>query len=200
MNKHHWAGILILSLLLNACGTTPTPAENPQNVQETAMAGAFTAVAQTQAALPTDTPLPPTSTPLPPTDTPVPSPSPTAEPAFTVTATPQAAAFEPTADPCNKPLTTWQGPSAALNIVYEYSPQKKDDKVVLSVWVKTDYGECGFLYNLSSGPVGQYSVTAYVDGVKDFKVSGGFRITEAAWKIVIRNDRIVALGVCYPNC
>jgi hypothetical protein len=66
--------------------------------------------------------------------------------------------------------------------------------------VKSDRGECGYLYNLSSGPVGQYTVIAYIDGVKDFTVSGGFRITEGAWKIVIRNDRIVALGVCYPDC
>jgi hypothetical protein len=198
MNKHYWAGILILSLLLSACGTASTPAENSQNIQATAEAGALTAVAQTLSSLPTDTSVPPTSTLLPSTNTP--APSPTVEPTFTMTAAPQPAASEPTADPCNKPLTAWQGPSANLNIVYEYSPQKKDDKVVLSVWVRTDHGECGFLYNLSSGPVGQYSVTAYVDGVKDFKVSGSFRITDATWKIIIRNDRIIALGACYPNC
>ncbi|MBI4761602.1 MAG: hypothetical protein ACOYYF_00760 [Chloroflexota bacterium] len=198
MKKQHWAGLLVLSLFLNACGTTPAPSENPQDMQETAMAGAFTAVAQTLAALPTLTP-PPTFTPLPPTETPLP-PSPTLEPTIAVTPTAQAVAFTPTADPCNKPLTSWQGPSASLNIVYDYTPRKKDDKVIVSIWVMTDLGECGYLYNLSTGPVGQYSVIAYVSGAKNFNVSGGFRITTGAWKIVIRNDRIVALGVCYPNC
>jgi hypothetical protein len=112
----------------------------------------------------------------------------------------QPAASGPTADPCNKPLTSWQGPSATLNLVYDYSPQTKNDKVVVSLWVMTGQGECGFLYDLSSGPVGQYSAVAYIDSTKDFKVFGGFRITEAAWDIVIRNDTIVALGSCYPNC
>lgn len=195
MKKYHLAGILILSLLLNACGATAAPTENPQNIQQTAMAAAQTMVAETQAALPTPTPLPPSDTPVPsPTNTVLPSP--TIEPTAVFTMTPQP----PTADPCNAPLTSWQGPSASLSMMYEYTPQKKDDKVVVSVWVMTDRGECGFLYNLSSGPVGQYSVTAYIDGAKDFTVSGGFRITEGAWKIIIRNDRITALGVCYPNC
>ncbi|MEW6287925.1 MAG: hypothetical protein AB1509_17080 [Chloroflexota bacterium] len=196
MKKYYRAGILILSLLLNACAT-PASTESPQHVQETAMAGAFTAVAQTLEALPTFT-LPPTVTPLPPTETPIPSP--TLEPTLAATPTALPAASAPTADPCNKPLSSWQGPSATLSIFYDYTPQKKDDKVVVSIWVMSDLGECGFLYNLSSGPVGQYTVTAYVDGVKDFTVSGGFRITESAWKIIIRNDKIIAMGVCYPNC
>jgi hypothetical protein len=84
--------------------------------------------------------------------------------------------------------------------LYEYSPQGKDDKVVVSMWVMTDLGECGYLYGLSTGPVGQYSVAAYVDGEKDFKVFGGFRITDATWDIAIRNDTIIALASCYPKC
>lgn len=202
MKRQIWAGIAILSLLLSACGgTAPAqPTVNPQDIQSTAVAAAFTIVAETEAAKPTHTAVPPTETPLPPTDIPVPPP--TAEP---LTASPtaipsQPAASGPTADPCNKPLSSWQGPSATLNIVYDYSPQTKNDKVVVSLWVMTDQGECGFLYNLSSGPVGQYSAVAYVDSTKDFKVFGGFRITEAAWDIVIRNDKIIALGSCYPNC
>ncbi|HKJ37202.1 MAG TPA: hypothetical protein VJ972_00370, partial [Anaerolineales bacterium] len=81
-----------------------------------------------------------------------------------------------------------------------YSPQKKDDYVVVSLWVMTDLGECGYLYDLSTGPIGQYTAAAYVDGSKDFKVFGGFRISPGSWKIVIRNNDIVALGGCFPNC
>ena len=206
MKKPLWAGVAILSLLLSACGgTTPAqPTINPQDIQSTAVSAASTIVAETEAAQPTDTPVPSTETPLPTTAaTNTPASSPTGDPLLaspTSLPTSQPAASGPTADPCNKPLTAWQGPSATLNIVYDYSPQTKNDKVVVSLWVMTDHGECGFLYDLSTGPVGQYSAVAYVDSTKDFKVFGGFRITEAAWDIVIRNDKIVALGSCYPNC
>ena len=206
MKKNVWAGIAILSLLLSACGSSaPTEAAlSPEDTQSTAVAAAFTIVAETQAAMPTETALPPTNTQIPtslPADTPTPPSStlstvdvsPTVAPTFTSVAT-------ATTDPCNQPLTSWQGPSANFSITYEYSPQRKDDTVVVSMWVMTDHGECGFLYDLSTGPVGQYSVLAYVNGKKNFKTFGSFRITEAHWHIVIRNDTIVALGSCYPNC
>lgn len=197
MTKTAWAGIAILSLLLSACGGAPAePTLNAQDMQSTAAAMAATIVAETNAAIPTSTPVPPTDTPAP-TETLLPSP--TADLSSpTVAVTPTSPA--PTKNPCDKILSGWQGPSANLNLVYEYSPMSKDDKVVVSMWVMTDLGECGFLTNLSTGPVGQYTVAAYIDGAKDFRVFGGFRITEATWDIVIRNDTIVALGGCYPNC
>ena len=201
MKKNIWAGIAILSLLLSACGNAPaTPTTSAEDIQATAAVVASTMVAQTQAAAPTNTSVPPTDTPAP-TDTPVPSPtamevidaSPTVVPTFTSLPT-------ATLDPCNKPLTSWKGPTINLSVVYEYTPRSKDDKVILSLWVMSDLGECGFLYDLSKGPIGQYSALAYVEGAKDFKVSGGFRLNEASWAIVIRNNTIVAKGVCYPNC
>lgn len=204
MNKHIWASMAILSLLISACGAQPTePSISAEDIQLTAISAAFTIVAETHAAIPTITPLPPTETASPtplPTDTPIPSPtidSLLATETLVPSSTPQSAA---SADPCNQPLTSWQGESASLDIAYDYSPQKKDDNVVVSLWVKTDLGECGFLYDLSTGPIGQYSAAAYIDGTKDFKVFGGFRISPGSWKIVIRNDSIVALGGCYPNC
>lgn len=206
MKKGIWISIIILSLLLSACGTQATPTTSAADIQNTAVAAAFTVVAQTQAAVPTNTTVPPTETASPtspPTFTPLPSPtidsslmSPTAIPTFTA----QPTSNSSNGDPCNQPLLTWQGPSANLSISYDYTPQKKDDKVVLSLWVMTDLGECGFLHDLSTGPVGQYTAAAFVDSTKDFKVFGGFRITQGSWKIVIRNDDIIALGGCYPNC
>ena len=210
MKNNIWAGLAVLSLFLSACGSTAAvePTLSAEDTQSTAIAAAFTIVAKTQAAIPTNTAVP-TDTPVPtalPTDTPAPSPtaleltdaslSPTVVPTFTS----QPVSSEPTKDPCNKPLTAWQGPSANFNLLYEYSPQSKDDKVVVSMYVVTDLGECGYLYDLSTGPVGQYTVGAWVDGKKSFKVFGGFRITQASWDISIRNDRIIALASCYPNC
>jgi len=206
MKKYFGASIIILSLLMSACGAQPTEEPiKPEDIQLTAAAAAFTIIAETHSAIPTDTQVPPTETLAPtplPTDTPIPSPTidsslitPTLVPSFT----PQAANTSGD-DPCNQPLLSWQGPSVSIATAYDYSPQSKDDSVVLSLWVSTDLGECGYLYDLSTGPVGQYSAAAYVDGKKDFKVFGGFRLSEGSWKLVIRNDSIVALGGCYPNC
>lgn len=204
MNKYFWASMTILSLLISSCGAQPTePGVSAEDIQTTAIAAAFTIVAETHAAISTNTPLPPTETASPtplPTETPIPSP--TVDPLLVTetlipSLTPQSAA---SADPCNQPLTSWQGDSASLAIAYNYKPQGKDDNVIVSLWVMTDLGECGFLYDLSTGPIGQYSASAFVDGAKDFKVFGGFRISPGSWKIVINNDSIVAQSGCYPNC
>ena len=56
--------LIAITLILSACGTsTPqaTPTINPVDLQNTAVAGAFTLVAETQAAIPTAT-IPPTAT------------------------------------------------------------------------------------------------------------------------------------------
>lgn len=196
----------ILSLLISACGAQPTePSISAEDIQLTSVAAAFTIVAETQAAIPTNTQIPPTETQVPtavPTDTLVPSPTVDPliiTPTLVPSSTPQTANSTGD-DPCNQPLTSWQGPSTSIDIAYDYSPQAKDDSVVVSLWVMSDLGECGYLYDLSTGPVGQYSAAAFIDGKKDFKVFGGFRLSEGSWKLVIRNDSIVALGGCYPNC
>jgi hypothetical protein len=206
MKHSTWIIITIFSLLVSACGSSATPTVNPADVQNTAIAAAFTVVAETQAAIPTDTPIPPTNTPSPtppPTETPLPSPTlnsllalPTGIPTFTA----QPPSSTSSGDPCNQPLTSWKGPSANLTISNETKPQ---GTLVLSLYVVTDLGECGYLYVYSdslSGPVGQYSAGAFVTGKQNFKVFGGFRITEGGWKIVVRNDKIIAMGSCYPNC
>lgn len=207
---------VVLSLFVSACGAQATATVNPADVQHTAEAAAFTMVAETQAAIPTDTPLPPTEAP---TLTPLPSLTPLASPTLgtgtqistpiglTITPQPNIPTFTPQSsgsgtgqDPCNQALTAWQGRSANLNIVNETRPR---GNVVLSLYVETDLGQCGYLYvtgDSITGPVGQYSAGAFVDGQKNFKVFGGFRITEGSWKIVVRNDSIIALGGCYPSC
>ena len=63
--------ILMIALILSACGAkvAATPTVNPIGIQSTMAAAALTIVAETQAAIPTVTPLPPTAMP---TDTPAP--------------------------------------------------------------------------------------------------------------------------------
>jgi hypothetical protein len=192
-------------LVLSACAPQATPTANPQDVQHTAEAAAFTMVAQTQAAVPTNTPLPTeTATPLA-TLTPVVTATLTSDPSIVSTPTgiPTLIPQQPTTssgtsvDNCNKTLTEWDGPTVNFNIVNETRPQ---GTVVLSLYVVTALGECGYLADVTQGPVGAYSAGAFVDGRQSFKVFGGFQINEGSWDIVIRNDRITAVGGCYPHC
>jgi hypothetical protein len=200
---------MLLAVLVSACGApAATPTIDSASVQNTAIAAAFTVVAQTQAAIPTNTSLPPTATPTQtslPTDTPAPSPTldPLATPTVILlptdlpTFTPQPAVAS---NDCNKPLLSWQGPSASFTMVNETKPA---GKVILMMSVLTKTGECGYLHIYSdsfTGPAGSYSAAAFVDGKKSFKVFGAFDIQAISWKIIVRNDVIVAKGGCYPNC
>jgi hypothetical protein len=67
--------VFMVSLIINACGTRGAPAAptiNPVDLQSTVVAAALTVVAETQAAIPTATPLTPTATS---TNTPLPTPT-----------------------------------------------------------------------------------------------------------------------------
>ncbi|SRR6266498_55480 len=203
---------IVLIFLVSACAPQSTPTANSVDVQHTAEAAAFTMVAQTQEAIPTNTLAPATETAsptLPATLTPIAQPSTNALLA-TVTGLPTTSAnlatsIPPTFAPppvstdanCNKTLSAWQGPSASFSIFNETKPE---GKIILSLYVVTELGECGYLADVSTGPVGQYSAGAFVEGKQDFKVFGGFRITEGSWRIVVKNDSITALGGCYPHC
>src|SRR5574341_2099696 len=88
--------VFVIGILVSACGATPAvPTINAVDVQNTAVAVALTLVAQTQAAIPTSTPLPATETP---TETPPPTDTPQALPTLapTLSAVPQN-----TIDPCS---------------------------------------------------------------------------------------------------
>jgi hypothetical protein len=193
---------VVLVLLVSACTAQAAATVNPLDVQHTAEAAAFTKVAQTEEAMPTSTLKPPTetSTPtIPATLTPnvtfTANPLlPTATGLSTVVSVNTSAATEAN---CNKPLTTWQGPTARFTIVNETRPK---GTIVLSLYVVTELGECGYLTDLSGGPAGLYSAGAFVDGKRDFRVFGGFRIRDGSYKITVRNDKILALGSCYPGC
>ena len=195
---------MLLALLVSACSAPAVPTVDPSDIQSTAAAAAFTLIAETQAAKPTDTLIPPTETLLPtatltlsPTLDALATPTITLLPTGLPTLTPQPATGN---DPCNKALLSWEGPSASFTIVNETRPR---GEILLLISVLTRMGECGWLniYSTSfSGPAGSYSAAAFVDGQQDFKVFGAFEINEGGWKIIVRNDVITAQGGCYPNC
>jgi hypothetical protein len=219
---------VVLLLLASACAPQATPTVNPADVQQTAQAAAFTMVAETQQAMPTATSAPPTVTPTsPPTNTPPPLPTlnvqgtpgtqvapgaettqttpvtgallPTNVPTFT-SQPPQSSSGSASTQNCNQPLTTWQGPTANFSIANQTRPQ---GTIILSMYVETEFNQCGYLIitgDSFSGPVGQYSAGAFITGKQNLKAFGGFRITEGNWKVVVRNDSILAQGGCSPNC
>ena len=55
--------LFLIALIAGACAPQAAPTMDAAAVQATAVAAAFTMVAQTQAAIPTATPLPPTEIP-----------------------------------------------------------------------------------------------------------------------------------------
>ncbi len=141
--------ILVLAMILSACGAEPVPTINAADVQHTAEAAAFTLVAQTQAAIPTATPLPPTE---PPTQTPLPTETPVELPTLEVTATTAPIGGAPaggaTADPCaTRVLSAPKGRETIIRIV-----NLTKAPITVSVYLNetAGQGECGYRsYNIS---------------------------------------------------
>ncbi len=165
---------MAIAMLISACGGgQPTePSISAEDIQSTAVAAAFTIVAQTQAAIPTSTPLPPTETSSPtplPTDTPIPSPTIDASvPTATLVPTQQASG----GDPCNAPLgAIVSGKDTKINLI---NNNKAD--IVVSLYLNiTPFGECGFRgYNLGPKestlltdlPQGCYNISVLVNDPK----------------------------------
>lgn len=177
---------------------TATPIVEPVDVQNTAVAAAMTIVAETQAVLPTITPVPPTETP---------SPTPTLDPLVVnpiITAigpvwspTSSLAASSSNQDPCNQLITSWDGPTANFTVSNETDPM---GDIILLISIDSIFGECGYLNskneNNFSGPVGYYTAGAFVDNNNIvFTVYGGFFIkSEGSYHIIVNNDEVYALG------
>jgi len=99
---------LTIVLLISGCGAQPAPTAAPIDFQGTVAAAAFTVIAETQAAIPTATPIPPTATV---TNTPLPTPTFIPPPSTAITSTPGSSGSSGGSDPCvNKTLpNTLQG-------------------------------------------------------------------------------------------
>ena len=187
--------------ILSACGPTPAPTMSVADIQGTAVAGAWTVVAMTQAAIPTATPIPPTETPSPtplPTFTPLPPPTsafPTQPVLGAPTNIPPGGA---TADPCNQFLAS-NAPGRYVNVQI-MNKTTGTAKLSLALTQKTVFGECGyrgFIIKPNDNPVlsileGCYYAQAYVDGKKPSTPVGGFCVKADGhkWIVIMTADRI----------
>ncbi len=169
--------ICIISTLLSACGAPPVPTISAADVQLTAVAAAQTMVVQTQAAMPTATPIPPTDTP---TFTPLPTETPIALPTLEVTSTTAPAAGG--GDPCaNRVLAASpQGKRTSIRIA---NTTKYPVTVSLYLNETASHGECGYRgYNIAKNSdvvigdlvLGCYNIWAWSTSPKaSFNVASG---------------------------
>jgi len=142
--------IFIVATLISACGSEVTPTINAVDVQNTAVAAAFTLVAETQAAIPTATPLPPTEIP---TQTPLPTNTPLILPTSAALATFTPVAVSTTSgggDPCLTRILSWspKGRPATIRLV-----NTTRSSITVSVYLNEtpDHFECGYrVYNIAS--------------------------------------------------
>ncbi len=130
--------LLGVAVMLAACGPQGTPTMPPEDVQNTAVAAAWTMVAATQQAIPTATPLPPTETPSP---TPLPTFTPLALPSLsqTIPSPTQAVA----AGDCLGPLNMGEaGPTVNVRIENQSGGAIT---ISLNLNPKNAFGQCGAL-------------------------------------------------------
>ncbi|HSL28157.1 MAG TPA: hypothetical protein VK900_03065 [Anaerolineales bacterium] len=194
-----------LATLITACGAPAVPTVNPVDVQNTAMAAAFTMVAQTQAAIPTATPVPPTETP---TETPPPTDTPLALPTLDVTPTVTTAPVSnnsgaATVDPCStRPLSPKQGRETVIRVV---NTTRVTITVSMFLNATEAHGECGWRsFNLSKNNdivfhdlvQGCYNLWAWSDDPQGkFNSSGGGCINNPdKWTFEVSSGSIKFVG------
>src|SRR5512138_2766674 len=108
---------ILLATIISACGAgqPEVPTISPEQVQGTAISAASTMVAQTQAAIPTNTPLPPTATF---TFTPAFTDTPSVPPTLAATFTAAPTTTDPNGDPCStRVLAPERGRPTIIRIV-----------------------------------------------------------------------------------
>jgi hypothetical protein len=196
--------LLALTVLITACAPQAAPTMSPADVQGTAVAAAWTMVAATQAAIPTNTPVPPTEVPSPtslPTFTPEPLLVPTLP--LLVLATPTTAAAPSDPNNCLKPLNMGEaGPTKNVRIENQ-SPGTAN--VSLNLWKPNLFAQCGALsYTVKKGaslriniPSGYWYAYSWVldppsTGSVSFYI--GPSKTQDLLRLVIKQDVIAWVG------
>ncbi len=195
--------LLALAVLLTACAPQAAPTMSPADVQNTAVAAAWTMVAATQAAIPTSTPVPPTPVPSPtplPTFTPVPVVIPTLE-QIAIASPTTAAASDP--NNCLKPLNMSEaGLTKNVRIENETSGTVN---LSLNLYKPNQFGQCGALsYTIKKGykqqikiPTGYWYAYSWVldppsTGEVSFYI--GPSKTQDLLRLVIKPDVIAWVG------
>jgi len=174
-----------IALVVNACSASATPTVVMEDIQNTAVAAAFTIVAQTQAAIPTATSIPPTETP---TQTPLPTDTPALAPTLEAISTATVSASSGgNGDPCNKVLQAVSGGRVSLYLN------------------QTPFGDCGFRgYTLGKGGstlitdlvIGCYNVSVLVNDSKKPTKSFGYGCINNPdkWTFQISRASVVLVG------
>ena len=197
--------IFVSILFLSACGTPAEPTMSAEDIQGTAVAAAMTMVAETQAAIPTATPIPPTETPSPtplPTNTIPPQELPTQS--IFVQPTNNAAAQPTAADICSDLKHVIPSNAAGPTTTVKISNENKSPATVSVYLNKTVFGECGYRsYTLAKNgstvvtlPQGCYSAWAWSTGGKDTFNASGYGLcmnNTDKWTMIIRGETIIML-------
>ncbi len=190
----------LVSLVLASCsgGGESPPIISAEDVEQTALADARTMVAGTQAAMPTNTPIP-TETTVPPSPVPTETliPSPVVPLPTNIQSTPTGFASQPSPTSAAStggcyPMQEWGVDSAKINV---YNQTK--GVVTISVNVTLANGECGSFSlrfekaNSMTVPVGCAWVWAWVDGKEDFTHSTSFCMdVPRNYNLTVTNDGI----------
>ena len=195
--------LFLIVLLTSACAPQAAPTMNAADVQSTAVAAAFTMVAQTQAAIPTATPLPPTESP---TETPLPTNTPVALPTLEVsptTAVQAAATTSSGVDPCSTRVLS--GPKGKETTIRIVNTTKVPVKVSIYLNETAGQGACGWGYVelaknadtvINSWVQGCYNLWAWSDDPKGkFNSSGGGCINNSdKWTFEVGTGSIKFVG------
>lgn len=197
--------VFLITLVTSACAQQAAPTMNAADVQTTAVAAAFTMIAQTQAAIPTATPLPPTDVP---TNTPLPTDTPVALPTLNVTPT-TAALSQPTTsgaatvDPCSNRVLG-SSPKGKSTTILISNTTKAEVTVSLYLNETASHGECGYRSYVikKNGGVtitdlvqGCYNLWAWSNSSSAVNASGGGCINNPdKWTFEIKENTIKFVG------
>jgi len=194
--------LIVIVFIVSACGAQPVPTVSAADVQHTAEAAAFTMVAQTQAAIPTATPLPPTETP---TQTPLPTETSLALPTLEVSPTTASSnTSNSNADPCATRVLS-HSPRGRETIIRIANMTRAPVTVSLYLNETASAGECGYRsYSLSrSGDVvitdlvqGCYNLWAWGDAQNVHVNSAGYGCINNSdkWTFEINEGTIKFVG------
>jgi hypothetical protein len=208
MKRFSTLTLVVIAMLISACGTPAAPTMQAVDVQNTAVAAAFTMVAQTQAAIPTATPLPPTEPPtqtLLPTNTPLPLPTSATVAVISSPTTAPVSSNNNSAgtDPCaTRVLSKPEGKETVIRVA---NTTKLGVTVSLYLNETASKGACGYRsFTLSKNNdivftdlvQGCYNLWAWSDNAKGkFTSSGGGCINNPdKWTFEIRESNIKFIG------